>query len=231
MKNVEKTLEERMMEACKSWIREFNAVSSSLLERAFRNDIDNLTELTTLTAGDYTDYNGESLRVNSIDFENEKAILELNDNVKVDLDDIETAYIGDEELHLVDVDSEDDVYSEDVEFNKITHVLYNDEKVEVKNFDCDEFELNTKLISVPLDELERPEFDGWLPMWSTLWSPDSSLDADWFEENAGKVSACGFRIFRDEVDGTIYLGIDGAGYNFWDAHWLPLYKERGLHWH
>lgn len=27
------------------------------------------------------------------------------------------------------------------------------------------------------------------------------------------------------------IGIDGAGYDFYKAHWLPLYKARGLHWH
>lgn len=26
-------------------------------------------------------------------------------------------------------------------------------------------------------------------------------------------------------------GIDGAGYNFYEAHWLPLYNARGLQWH
>lgn len=26
-------------------------------------------------------------------------------------------------------------------------------------------------------------------------------------------------------------GIDGAGYDFYEAHWEPLYKARGLHWH
>ena len=28
-----------------------------------------------------------------------------------------------------------------------------------------------------------------------------------------------------------FFGIDGAGYDFYEAHWTPLYKARGLHWH
>lgn len=27
------------------------------------------------------------------------------------------------------------------------------------------------------------------------------------------------------------IGIDGAGYDFYEAHWIPLYEARGLHWH
>ena len=27
------------------------------------------------------------------------------------------------------------------------------------------------------------------------------------------------------------FGIDGAGYDFYEDHWIPLYKERGIQWH
>ena len=32
------------------------------------------------------------------------------------------------------------------------------------------------------------------------------------------------------VDGY-FFGIDGAGYSFYEEHWIPLYKARGLQWH
>ena len=28
-----------------------------------------------------------------------------------------------------------------------------------------------------------------------------------------------------------FFGIDGAGYDFYECHWIPLYKARGLQWH
>ena len=41
---------------------------------------------------------------------------------------------------------------------------------------------------------------------------------------------CGFRIYQSEDYGYVF-GIDGAGYNFYEAHWIPLYKARGFQWH
>ena len=44
------------------------------------------------------------------------------------------------------------------------------------------------------------------------------------------MSECGFRIYYSEKYGY-FFGIDGAGYDFYEAHWIPLYKARGLKWH
>ena len=74
--------------------------------------------------------------------------------------------------------------------------------------------------------------DGTLPMWGTLWAFNDSCDDWWLEkpENLQKMADCGFRIYEQEDYGYIF-GIDGAGYDFYEAHWIPLYKARGLHWH
>ncbi len=71
-----------------------------------------------------------------------------------------------------------------------------------------------------------------LPMWGTMWTFGESLDNDWLEEKDGikQMSKCGFRIFKSEEFGY-FFGIDGAGYDFYEAHWIPLYNERGLKWH
>jgi hypothetical protein len=45
-----------------------------------------------------------------------------------------------------------------------------------------------------------------------------------------KMTECGFRVYQSEELG-IFFGIDGAGYSFYDQHWLPLYNARGLQWH
>lgn len=78
-------------------------------------------------------------------------------------------------------------------------------------------------------EIERYEP---LPMWGTMWSFGDSCDDWWLEESDGidLMSRCGFRIYESEEFGY-FFGIDGAGYSFYDEHWIPLYKARGLHWH
>lgn len=75
-------------------------------------------------------------------------------------------------------------------------------------------------------------YDDALPMWGTMWSFGDSADDWWLEEGMGIeiMSECGFRIYESDEFGY-FFGIDGAGYNFYDEHWIPLYKARGLQWH
>lgn len=78
-------------------------------------------------------------------------------------------------------------------------------------------------------EVER---DDSLPMWGTMWSFGDNLDDEWLgcDENLSLMSECGFRIFSSDEFG-FFFGIDGSGYSFYEAHWIPLYKARGLQWH
>ena len=71
-----------------------------------------------------------------------------------------------------------------------------------------------------------------LPMWGTMWSFEDKADDYWLEEKGGLklMSQCGFRIYRSEEFGY-FFGLDGAGYDFYDAHWTPLYEARGMRWH
>lgn len=68
-----------------------------------------------------------------------------------------------------------------------------------------------------------------LPMWGWLWNPES-LDEDWIKDNLEVVAECGFRIYESDEIGVL-IGIDGAGYDFYGSHWIPLYKARGFQWH
>lgn len=88
-------------------------------------------------------------------------------------------------------------------------------------------------------ELEKYDFDtvynnceDVLPMWGTMWSFSDPCDQHWIEEGNGiqVLSECGFRIYSSDRYGY-FFGIDGAGYNFYEAHWIPLYLKRGLKWH
>ncbi len=76
------------------------------------------------------------------------------------------------------------------------------------------------------------EYNDYLPMWGTMWAFEDFCDCDWIgdKDNRRKMAECGFRIYESEDYGYIF-GIDGAGYSFYDEHWIPLYKARGLKWH
>ena len=78
-----------------------------------------------------------------------------------------------------------------------------------------------------------------LPMWGTMWAFGESIDNDWLDPELSYIfgmsgleamADCGFRIYESEDYGYIF-GIDGAGYDFYESHWIPLYKARGLKWH
>lgn len=76
------------------------------------------------------------------------------------------------------------------------------------------------------------ERDDYWPMWGTMWSFGDSADDYWLEELGGLqiMADNGFRIYEQEDFGYVF-GIDGCGYDFYEAHWIPLYKARGLQWH
>jgi len=66
--------------------------------------------------------------------------------------------------------------------------------------------------------------------WGTMWAPNDRIDQDWIRDHADMVADLGFMVYESDETGII-LGIDGAGYDFYDAHWVPLYRARGFRWH
>lgn len=101
-------------------------------------------------------------------------------------------------------------------------------------------EHNENIYTIKLDDgttcdLEAGDFevqhDEFLPMWGTMWAFGDSIDNWWLEDGGLQIMAdCGFRIYEQE-DYDYIFGIDGAGYSFYEEHWIPLYKARGLKWH
>lgn len=73
-------------------------------------------------------------------------------------------------------------------------------------------------------EVER---DSRVPMWSTMWSFYENDDQYWIEdpENVRIMSKCGFRVYKS-LEFGYFFGIDGAGYDFYSQHWIPLYEAR-----
>ena len=89
-------------------------------------------------------------------------------------------------------------------------------------------------VSIEPQYLE-PEFDDRFPMWGTMWAFSDITDNEWLSgEYLGphfdEMADCGFRIYESEDYGYIF-GIDGCGYDFYESHWVPLYRARGLKWH
>ena len=119
----------------------------------------------------------------------------------------------------------DNVYCYDSgEYGEIVDVLEDGEACRI------ELE-NGNLINLESYEFEVQK-DDYFPMWGTMWTFGDSCDDHWLEEMGGLqiMANCGFRIYEQEDFGYIF-GIDGCGYDFYEAHWIPLYKARGLHWH
>ena len=93
----------------------------------------------------------------------------------------------------------------------------------------DEWEFYGRLDEFEDDEEEFGSVD--VPMWGTLWMMDDWTDERWIDENRELVANLGFTICENYENGWILLGIDGAGYDFYEFHWIPLYEARGLKWH
>lgn len=112
---------------------------------------------------------------------------------------------------------------------------YSGEEGEIEAYDGETEKYIINLDSGEQAQEESDNFEvvdhGGLPMWGTLWTFSESFDNHWLE-NGGleKMANCGFRIYEQEDLGYVF-GIDGAGYDFYEAHWIPLYKARGLQWH
>lgn len=106
------------------------------------------------------------------------------------------------------------------------------ERGEISGICTDGYEItldNGDSLILPEDAFDVERKCG-LPIWGTMWTFDDACDAHWLEEHLQEMADCGFRIYEQEDFGYVF-GIDGAGYDFYEEHWIPLYKARGLHWH
>jgi len=63
--------------------------------------------------------------------------------------------------------------------------------------------------------------------WGWMFKANDMTDERWIRENIEKVEECGFLVY-ESCECGILLGIDGLGYDFYKAHWIPLYKARGF---
>lgn len=112
---------------------------------------------------------------------------------------------------------------------------------EIVGIETDEGEQDNAAYDIELDDGTRVtvsddcfevDNDSLLPMWSTMWQFHDPCDTYWIEKQNGieALSQCGFRVYYSEQFGY-FFGIDGCGYDFYLAHFIPLYRARGLKWH
>ena len=72
-------------------------------------------------------------------------------------------------------------------------------------------------------------------MWSTLFEAKNKFVAEDIIDNADSIiTEAGFTVIdlsRDnegEFQTGVFLGVNGMGYDFFEAHWIPLYKIFGV---
>jgi hypothetical protein len=72
-------------------------------------------------------------------------------------------------------------------------------------------------------ELEYNEDDehGGLPMWGTMWKCGAWLERK-IQQDVTLASNAGFGVYQ--VEGELYLGVNGAGYSFMAPHFAVLYR-------
>ena len=178
MKNLTK------MEAVREMVKEFDAIKTSLIEKAYPYCGEGFEEITRkpIEVGTYVEYCDDEYF--------------LNDSFDLKVVDVKG------HLLVLELTNEEDIeeYGKTIEVGRI----------------CCEWE-------------DERYFDSWLPVWGWLWMVDNSSKY-FILDNLELVSDLGFRIYEDEEE-DIYIGIDGAGYDFYEAHWLPLYDAMGLQWH
>lgn len=159
-------------EACKDWVRGFDAIQLSMVEKLVNGDEDSWREVTRPSEG---------TRVYSPEY-GEGSIAGI---IKKD---------GHELRYEVTFDRTEGSFA----------------------MDADGFDVE-----------ESADF---LPMWGTMWQMGDRLDEEWLENHLQEASECGLRIYEHDEWGY-FIGIDGGGYDFFEDHWVPLYRERGLQWH
>lgn len=68
------------------------------------------------------------------------------------------------------------------------------------------------------------------PMWSTWFMFQDYCEERYAIEHPEEVAQAGFTLIYHDGD-LVGLGIDGAGYDFYEHHWMPLYDLHGFEWH
>lgn len=111
------------------------------------------------------------------------------------------------------------------DWDEMTEEFFGEVKEELTYDERDEF-FDWVENTMKYDEYKYGDFqDTHYPMWNTVWKCDRFyIDSTYMDVD--KLYRLGIGVCQD-VDGDYYLFIAGAGYCFFDAHWIPLFTELG----
>ena len=65
------------------------------------------------------------------------------------------------------------------------------------------------------------------PMWNTMFEARDSWLNDWISDHVDELYELGIGVIEGEGDLNHMLFFSGCGYDFYEAHWIPLYIARG----
>jgi len=106
------------------------------------------------------------------------------------------------------------------------------EFIEDKGLDVEEIENAVKLIALAAsdpDEIDESEVEDLRNAVRDAWRDSSDEEA--YLADAGWQDVGGTGFIAREFDGRLVLGVNGAGYDFYESHWRRLYEELGYSWH
>ena len=103
------------------------------------------------------------------------------------------------------------------------YALEND--VDLNEIDLDDFYTHIEQNNSDFENYLYGDFENThYPMWGTLWNcPSFYIDSNYMDVD--KLYKLGIGVVEQE--GEYYLFIAGAGYDFYSAHWIPLFEELG----
>jgi hypothetical protein len=206
-----------LKEAVERWVGEFNAIPQALIEKAYEYSYE--LEITPMPKKYECEHCGEEYDKDY--FENEAEENEYGDKLC-------------QSCATITCDTCSEEFDKDnyeiAEVNNDGHKLCPNCLEE----DEGDKELCTGYLEKEHHYIEEAEdseyFEYGLPMWGTMWTFGSGFDESWAKDNLEVMADCGFKIFESDELG-VFFGINGAGYDFYESHWIPLYKARGLKWH
>jgi len=106
------------------------------------------------------------------------------------------------------------------------------EFAEDKGIDLEEIDNAMRLVALAAsdpDEIDEDEVANLRHDIQDRWGEDG--DEDYWLASSGWQDVGGTGIIAREFDGELLLGINGAGYDFYESHWRRLYEELGYRWH
>ena len=115
-------------------------------------------------------------------------------------------------------------------FENTLTVEVTDEDIQNEGYEVEDMDENQ--IDDARSEIENQQRE---VMWGTIFEAKDNTIKDWILNDYEKIiTEAGFTIIdlsrenEGEYETGVFLGVNGAGYDFYDQHWIPLYKIFGV---